>query len=112
MLPRKNRVPTPLFSQVGRMGELLHSPSLSLKVVPGVPSDPSRIAFVVSGKVAKTAVLRNKLKRRARYIVNKQINSLKPGKIAICYFKPGSNKLDFSSLEGELTLLLKRAHVI
>jgi ribonuclease P protein component len=105
-------VPTPLFTAIRNQGKTFHSPHLSLRVVDSEAKDPSRVAFVVSVKVAKTAVARNKLKRQARYIVNKHHISQSRGKITIVYFKPGASKASFSSLESELTLLLKQAHVI
>jgi ribonuclease P protein component len=58
---------------------------------------------VVSKKVAKSAVARNTLKRRALSIVRRY---LQPGRSFVLYARAGSPSLPYAGLERELAALL------
>ncbi len=62
----------------------------------------SRFGFVVSKKVSKRAVDRNKIKRRAREVIRLHINEIKPGYDIIFFM--GNNSLDASYSELELNI--------
>ena len=62
MLPRPKRLSTALFKGVIGEGRSLHSPLFVIRVLK--LSGPSRFSVSVPKKIAKTAVLRNKIRRR------------------------------------------------
>jgi ribonuclease P protein component len=101
MLPKKHRINRKLFEEVAKKGKSFSSKYLSLKIAP-VSENQSRFAFVVSSKVAKKAVDRNKIKRRARNIVQKNLGKIKRQINAIIFFKQGAEKLAFAELEKEI----------
>ena len=101
MLAKKHRIDRKLFEEVAKKGKSFSSPYLSLKTAP-TAENQSRFAFVVSSKVAKKAVDRNKIKRRARNIVQKLLVKIKKQINAIIFFKKGAEKLTFSELEKEI----------
>jgi ribonuclease P protein component len=86
----------PSFATIMKRGTLVHSPHLSLKVLKG----EGPVFVVVSKKVAKTAVLRNRLKRRVRSIVQK--NKLN----GIFFTKKGATGLSFQELKKEVSSLV------
>ena len=82
MLPKPNRLPRKEFKQVKRKGKLVQSSlfgTLIHKRASIHQTSPPRIGFIVSSKVAKKAVLRNKLKRLLREATRSHINSLSSG---------------------------------
>ena len=83
----------------------------SLKLV-RVTDSPSRFILVVSAKVARLAVTRNQLKRRARHILRRHGAAAPKGNDVFIFFKPGVADLAFGELEAQLVFLLKRAKII
>ena len=68
----------------------------------------SRVAVVVSKKVYKSAVKRNRIRRRIYNIVRHEISHASKSKdMTITVFSPEVLLLDFPSLEKELKLLLQ-----
>lgn len=110
MLARKHRINKELFAEIFRAGKSVSSDNLSLKIHP-IPADCSVFAFVVSSKVAKRAVDRNKLKRRARHIVGKMMPEIKNGLGVIIFFKKGSEKLNFQEIEKETRAVFQKAKI-
>lgn len=87
------------FPVIMKRGFLVHSPHLSLKALKG----DHFVSVVVSKKVAKTAVDRNRLKRRVRAIT--QLLQLQ----GIFFTKKGAATLPFSSLKQEVEELIEKA---
>ncbi|MEX0918933.1 MAG: ribonuclease P protein component [Candidatus Paceibacterota bacterium] len=104
MIPQNRRIGKRLIEQVIKDGKSLYSPYLTLKILP--TEGPSLWGFVVSKKVSKKAVERNFIKRRARYIVRKNINKLADGYLYVMIFKPEARHLTFNELEQEVVKLL------
>lgn len=69
----------------------------------------SRFGFIVSQKVSKQAVVRNKIKRRLRGAVVKRIKGIKTGTDNLFIALPGLAKKDFLSTEQTVNSLLKKA---
>ena len=63
MLPHSHRLTTALFDEVFETGRLFHSDFFTVKVKKVAGN--SRSGISVSKKIAKSAVLRNKIRRRA-----------------------------------------------
>ncbi|MFH0739592.1 MAG: ribonuclease P protein component [bacterium] len=68
----------------------------------------SRIGFVVSKKVSKKAVVRNKAKRRLREISRPIIKNLEKSFDIIIFTKPEIARCDFIQTKNDLEALLKK----
>jgi len=73
--------------------------------------DISRFGFVVSSKVSKKAVKRNKVKRRLRSIVKDNIHSIITGYDIVIFTKKGIEEKEFKEIEQALINLLKKSNV-
>ena len=62
MLNRSSRLTTKLFNEVMKNGKVVHSTFFIARIQVGVPS--LRVSSVAPVKIAKTAVLRNRTRRR------------------------------------------------
>ncbi|MDD4990366.1 MAG: ribonuclease P protein component [Candidatus Pacebacteria bacterium] len=69
----------------------------------------SRIGFVVSKKVSKKAVQRNKVKRRLREAARFLFSQIKPGFDAVIFTRPEIAESDFSGIKQSLEALFKKA---
>ena len=72
----------------------------------------SRFGFVVSQKVSKKAVVRNKIKRRMRGIMRKELKEIKTGTDNLFMALPGLEKKDFSTIQEAISSLLKKAKLL
>lgn len=72
----------------------------------------SRFGFVVSAKVSKKAVERNKIKRQMRDIVRKGIDSIKTGFDIVIIASPLSNKVNYQIIKDDLINLLKKLKLL
>lgn len=68
----------------------------------------SRVGFVVSKKISKKAVVRNKVKRRLREISRGFMGNFKQGLDIIIFTKPEIAKSEFSQIKNDLETLLKK----
>ena len=78
MLPKQYRLPTSQFQSVFRLGRKMHTDNL-MCVVQITTEKVSRFAFVVSTKIAKHAVDRNRMKRLLRESVHHLLPSIQSG---------------------------------
>jgi ribonuclease P protein component len=69
------------------------------------PSPTVKVVISVSKKVSKKAVIRNRVRRRTRPIVQELISDLKPAMYFIVA-KPGAEKIKGEELKHELLKLL------
>ncbi|MBM3206756.1 MAG: ribonuclease P protein component [Candidatus Staskawiczbacteria bacterium] len=68
----------------------------------------TRIGFIVSKKISNKASVRNKVKRRLRYIIQKQLRDKKKSLDIIIVALSGIEKRDFLETEETATFLLKK----
>jgi len=111
MFPKKYRINKDLFEKIFKTGKTFSFEYLILKIT-SLSTPNSLFTFVVSSKISKKSVFRNRLKRRARHIVKKLLPLAKPGFGAIIFFKPGSEKLTFQNLEKILQESLKKTKIL
>jgi len=78
MLPKIYRLPASQFQSVFRTGKRIHVDDLTY-VIQKTTEKVSRFAFVVSKKVAKRAVDRNRIKRMLRESIHNLLPSIQPG---------------------------------
>jgi ribonuclease P protein component len=79
MLAAEFRIPAKLIPIVARKGKRIHKTWFTLVVLPALSDPHPHFAFVVSTKVNKSAVVRNRIKRRLRAAI---YQLLKEGQIA------------------------------
>ncbi len=101
MLPKKYRIDKKSLEEVVKKGKKISSQHLFVKTLLINRENPLFGIIVLSG-VAKNAVTRNKMKRRARHIVLKIIPEIPKGLAAVVFLGKDSDKLTFKELEKEI----------
>jgi len=106
MLPSKHRlVKTTEIAAVQTRGRRFFDQDFVLKVSWKAQAQP-KIAFVVSTKVSKKAVERNRIKRMLREAVRTTITDWKSGNYVVIV-KPSATKLDNLKLKSAFNKFLK-----
>jgi len=111
MLAKKHRINKKIFEEIFRKGKIFSTEYLYVKTLP-VSEKHSIFAFVVSSKVVKKAVERNKIKRRARHIVKKILPRVKNGLGIIIFFKKKIGGMTFADIEKEIMAVFKKAKIL
>ena len=106
MLPPKNHGGRQLFT--GSMGKSKRFSNnlFSLELLSLTYGQPPKMAVVVSKKHAKTAVLRNLIKRRIYAILIGELNNINNSVGIIVFTKAGLEGVDYKVLKESLTTLL------
>lgn len=114
MLPKNRRISKKDFSHILSRGKRLNSEHFLLYIapIPDGPSPKSRISFSVSKKVSKTAVERNRQRRRAYSAIGKYIEKIKDGYFLFFSFKKGGDKLKIHTIDNEVSELLSAASML
>ena len=108
MLPKKNRISSSLHKGL-KIGRSYHGNFFSLKVFPG---GFPRFSAVVSKKVGGTAVLRNKIRKRAYSAVREiQKSGIRPASIVFWAKKP-AGAAKFSEILSDISSLLKKSGAV
>jgi len=111
MLPLNNRLKkTTDIRNVFKQGRLFKEGFLIFKTVKS-DLNKSRFGFIVSQKVSKQAVVRNRIKRRMRGAVIKRLKEIKSGTDNVFIALPGLAKNDYPSTEQAVNSLLKKANM-
>ncbi|MDD4662033.1 MAG: ribonuclease P protein component [Candidatus Pacebacteria bacterium] len=107
MLKKENRLTKKKdFDRVYKKGRGLKADSLFLKIAEN-PNNPTRFGIVVSKKVSKMAVTRNKIKRTVREIIrNTDFNT---GFDIIIVVYPSIKTKSFIEIKEEINNLFKKA---
>jgi len=111
MLPKKQRINRALFQEVLSKGARYHSPHLSLCVL-WKATNTRQFAFVVSKKILRLAVTRNKVRRRGYAIVRGLKEEVSPSIVGAFFFKKGAERLLFVALKQEIRDLLRQARLL
>ena len=85
---------------------------LSLRAIKNPRRKTFRVAVVVSRKVHKSAVKRNRIRRRIYEIIRKEHNINKPYDLIIMVYDGFLADIDSQKLSAEITRLFKKAGVI
>jgi ribonuclease P protein component len=104
MLPKKKRLTRALFKPLLSARALTHSLHFWLKAS---PAEAFRLGVSVSKKVAKSAVVRNRVRRRVYSAVEKLEEAPDPA-IYLVVAKAGAEKLGGAGLISELEELFKK----
>ena len=99
--------------RVYRSGESARSGPFGLKYLKQSKPGDSRVAVVVSKKVDKSAVVRNRIRRRIYEIIRTHWESVKQGNdIVITVFNVSVEKEKHQELEHRILKLLKSADLV
>lgn len=112
MLPKENRLKKEKeFEAVFKGGRTLRGKGVFLRyLING--TDKTRIGFIVSKKISKLAVERNKAKRRMRDIVRLKKDSLKEGLSIVIVSLPSIKKMAYKEIKEDLESLLNKKELI
>lgn len=108
MLPKENRLTHKKdFDKIFKEGKGFFAGSIGIK---SAPNDfvYSRFGIIVSNKVSKKAVVRNKLRRQIREIIRLNLKNIKNGMDVAIICNPGLEKKEYKEIENELLQILKR----
>jgi len=95
-----------------RNGGTVRNRSLLLKYVENKHRANNRIAVVVGKKVAKSAVTRNRIRRRVFEIIRKHLPNIKSHHdLSLTVFTAEFATLPFKDLEQDIITLLSQAHL-
>lgn len=128
MIPKNQRISRENFEIIMKKGGLTNSGLFSLRFLKNLPAqdrtdlegpeNTTHFSVVVSKKVAKNAVLRNKIRRRGYSIFGKIQKELKnlPADLRRAHFiilfaKKGAEKATFSETEAQILEILKKAKI-
>jgi ribonuclease P protein component len=114
MLPRPNRLPGHLVPFLLNSKTTFHSSLFGLKVSKSSNSSGSspRLGFIVSTKIAKKAVDRNKIKRLLRESVRPHLKTLKPNTDLLFLAKHPLKNKTLKQTRPVLLSLLKKSKLI
>ncbi len=108
MLPRSQRLRLQRdITTVQRRGRSIGNRHFFVKFVPS-SRNISRATVVVSLKVAKKAVVRNKIKRQVRAVLHKTLASIKKPHDIMIIVKRSALDLPFTEIEATIQSLVKK----
>lgn len=108
MLRKENRLlKTKEFNLVFKKGRFISSQSFLLKYYPNFLAK-SRFGFVVSTKVSKKAVVRNRIKRRLREITRKQLPCISAGYDIVIIVKKSATELTFNKMKEVISGMIAK----
>ena len=112
MLPPINRLRKEKdFEKLFKKGKSFRNNFLILKIAQNNLKE-SRFGFIISKKVSKKAILRNKIKRRLRDIIRQNIKDIKKGIDVVLIILPGLEKKNFLEIKEILNTLFKKAGLV
>lgn len=90
------------FARVEIDGKLSQFKSFGLNIYDREDNDPSKFGFVISTKISKRAVVRNRIKRIFSEYIRLNLGKIKKGKDVIFLIKPSIIKVDRELIEKEI----------
>ncbi|PIR58080.1 MAG: ribonuclease P protein component [Parcubacteria group bacterium CG10_big_fil_rev_8_21_14_0_10_38_31] len=111
MLPKKRRVDKNSFKKLFKNGKTIKSEVFTLKIR-YTGNSLNKFSVVVPISVEKMATKRNKLKRRGRSILVKNIDKIKNGIDVAVFIKKEAKDLKFADFNRELTTLLEKSGLL
>ena len=113
MLPKKQKLTKLDFSLFKKRGKILHSHHLTLTVYEAAQTKNNKFSFVVSKKVSKKSVVRNKLKRTGYDTIRSLMVHIKEKGVSCVFFlKNGAENLTKKQLSNEISELLGKAGIL
>jgi ribonuclease P protein component len=98
---------------VYQRGQVLRGPFTALRYLPNPRRNAYRVAIVVSRKVSKSAVIRNRIRRRLYEIIrSEEMHIARPYDLVLTVFNDQVATADFTELEGAVLIQLRKAGVL
>ncbi len=94
---------------VYRNGQTVRGPHMSLRYSKNAKRQEYRLAVVVSKKINKSAVARNRMRRRIYESFRTQADSLPPYDLVVTVFQANIEELPTSELNKQITNLIEQA---
>ncbi|MCA9339191.1 ribonuclease P protein component [Candidatus Saccharibacteria bacterium] len=96
-----------------RNGKIIRTPDLTLRYIQNSNRVHSRYTVIVSKKVLKSAVKRNRIRRRIYEIIRKENIQVQPSfDIAISVFSADLLEVSHDELRKKITSLFKKANIL
>jgi len=112
MLPKENRLKKKKdFEKLFKEGKSFKEKFLILRINKN-DLDNNRFGFIVSKKISKKAVVRNKIKRQLREIVRKDINNYQKGFDVAIIALPGIELKNFGEISQALEFTFKKIKIL
>lgn len=112
MLPKINRIKKKKdFDLIFKNGEGFRNNFLFLKILKN-KSNQKRFGFVVSQKISKKSVIRNKIRRRMSETIRKEQNNIKNNIDVVFISLSGIEKKNFSETKEVIYNLLEKAKIL
>lgn len=108
MLKRKYRLVTWGNKERARV---VHTPFFTLRVTQNTTTN-TRFGFVVSKKIDRRAVVRNKVKRKIRSCIEEMKASIKPGFDLLFFAKKTAVEEERKTILDRLTIVLRQENLI
>ena len=106
MLKKINRIGSRKeFGEIKKNGELINSPTFGVLVFKNEDKE-KRFGFIISKKISKRAVDRNKIKRRMAEVIRKNLEKFKDGTRMIFLAKKEILKKGINEIENEIEKLI------
>jgi len=86
MLPKHKKIPRKLFKNILTRGKIFHSANTTLRIKKN-DSNNTVFSFVISKKVVKKSVERNKLKRQGYSIIKEFLDKIKSSYSYVFFLK-------------------------
>ncbi|MFC1638675.1 ribonuclease P protein component [Patescibacteria group bacterium] len=112
MIPKEHRLITKAdFARLFKRGRVVHTRGISLKLAKN-KRDLTRFGIVISAKVSKKAVVRNKIRRRLRTSVGRRLERIAPGYDAAIMVRKDAVGLGFNDLDAAVERLLEKGELL
>jgi ribonuclease P protein component len=107
MLPKKNLLKKKKdFDNIFKKGKTMAGKLVFLRFLKNNLEDV-RVGFIVSSKISKKAVIRNKIKRRLREIFKNNINNIKKKIDIIIIAKPEIVNKNYQDIKNDIEKLIQ-----
>jgi len=100
------------FARVELQGEMFQFPSFGIEILSRRDNNPTLFGFVISTKISKLAVIRNKIKRLLSETIRLNYDKIKPGYDVIFLVKQTALKKDAKVLSEETAKALKNVSIL
>lgn len=94
------------FARVELGGKLVQSKSFGLGIYDRGDNQATKFGFIISTKVSKKAISRNRIKRITADTVRRLLSNFRNGLDVVFLFKSNATKTSKKELEDEITKLL------
>lgn len=109
MLASKNRLKKKInFARVEIDGKMIQSKSFGMGTYNRGDEESSHFGFIISTKISKKAVIRNKIKRIISETIRKRLGSVSKGLDVVFLIKPVAVKISKEDLEKEVDEIITK----